>query len=60
MSIIRIIILKIKISVGPCLFSGRNERNETVDVLSILGIFLEIIYATHVEIYRPIKNDIDV
>ena len=49
-----------KISVGHGLFSGRNERNETVDVLPILGFFLEIIYATHVEIYRPIKNDIDV
>ena len=49
-----------KISVGHGLFSERNERSETVDVLSILGIFLVSIYATHVEINRPIKNDIDV
>ena len=48
-----------KISVGHGLFIGRNERNETVDVLSILGIFLVSIYATLVEINRPIKNDID-
>ena len=38
-----------KISVGHGLFSGRNEKNEKVDVFSILGIFLVSIYATHVE-----------
>ena len=48
-----------KISVGLGLFSGRNERNETVDVLSILGVFLVSIYATLVEINLPIKNDND-
>ena len=39
------------------LFFGRNE---TVDVLCIFGIFLASIYATHIEINRPIKNDFDV
>ena len=44
------------LTVGYGLFSGRKE---TIYVLSILAIFLLSIYATHVEINRPIKIDID-
>ena len=44
------------VTVGYGLFSGSTE---TIDLLSILIVFLVSVFAGHIEIYRPTINDIE-